>query len=54
MIDKENSEKLEKAQKEDGPHTKQQEEQEQEIGGPKHGEPTIFGDWAVKGRVSDF
>ena len=25
-----------------------------EIGGPKGLEPTRFGDWEVKGRVSDF
>ncbi len=25
-----------------------------EIGGPKGPEPTRFGDWEVKGRVSDF
>ncbi len=25
-----------------------------ELGGPKGPEPTRYGDWAVKGRVSDF
>ncbi len=25
-----------------------------EIGGPKGPEPTRYGDWEVKGRVSDF
>ena len=25
-----------------------------EIGGPKGAEPTRYGDWEVKGRVSDF
>ena len=25
-----------------------------EIGGPKGPEPTRYGDWQVKGRVSDF
>lgn len=25
-----------------------------EWGGPRNGEPTKFGDWATKGRVSDF
>ncbi len=27
---------------------------EKEIGGPKGPEPTRYGDWEVKGRVSDF
>jgi hypothetical protein len=26
----------------------------EEIGGPKGPEPTRYGDWEVKGRVSDF
>ena len=26
----------------------------EEIGGPEGPEPTRFGDWSVKGRVSDF
>jgi hypothetical protein len=26
----------------------------EEIGGPEGPEPTRFGDWAIKGRVSDF
>ena len=26
----------------------------QEIGGPKGPEPTRYGDWEIKGRVSDF
>ena len=28
--------------------------EEKEIGGPKGPEPTRYGDWEVKGRVSDF
>lgn len=26
----------------------------EEIGGPEGPEPTRFGDWSIKGRVSDF
>ncbi len=26
----------------------------EEVGGPKGPEPTRYGDWEVKGRVSDF
>lgn len=26
----------------------------EEIGGPEGPEPTRYGDWAIKGRVSDF
>jgi hypothetical protein len=29
-------------------------EQAAEVGGPKGPEPTRYGDWAFKGRVSDF
>ena len=25
-----------------------------EVGGPKGAEPTRYGDWQIKGRVSDF
>jgi hypothetical protein len=25
-----------------------------EVGGPEGPEPTRYGDWAIKGRVSDF
>lgn len=31
-----------------------QDENEEEIGGPKGLEPTRYGDWERKGRVSDF
>ena len=33
---------------------KQKDKVIKEIGGPKGPEPTRYGDWEVKGRVSDF
>ena len=33
---------------------KQKDKDIKEIGGPKGPEPTRYGDWEVKGRVSDF
>ena len=33
---------------------KQKDKGIKEIGGPKGPEPTRYGDWEVKGRVSDF
>ena len=33
---------------------KQKDKVVKEIGGPKGPEPTRYGDWEVKGRVSDF
>tara|TARA_B100001248_G_scaffold234514_1_gene196672 strand:+ start:244 stop:387 length:144 start_codon:yes stop_codon:yes gene_type:complete len=34
--------------------SKKQKKPVKEIGGPKGPEPTRYGDWEVKGRVSDF
>ncbi len=34
--------------------SKKQKKPAKEIGGPKGPEPTRYGDWEVKGRVSDF
>ena len=47
MIKKEEKEKNSKYKKTSKKATK-------EIGGPKGPEPTRYGDWEVKGRVSDF
>ena len=33
---------------------KKEKKEKKEIGGPKGPEPTRYGDWEVKGRVSDF
>lgn len=38
-----------------GPITRKEDlPQVEEIGGPQGPEPTRFGDWSIKGRVSDF
>ena len=37
-----------------GPHARSSRHGIKELGGPKGLEPTRYGDWEVKGRVSDF
>ena len=43
-----------KENKSDYKKNKNKNKKVKEIGGPKGPEPTRYGDWEVKGRVSDF
>ncbi len=48
LVKKENNTKKNKSKKNDNRN------KVKEIGGPKGPEPTRYGDWEIKGRVSDF
>lgn len=43
-----------KPKKKKAPLSQEVQEKVQEVGGPQGPEPTRYGDWQFKGRVSDF
>ncbi len=53
MTDQSEPTKAKQKAKAETPEEQELTEKVEEIGGPK-GDPTRFGDWQVKGRVSDF